>query len=95
MCGKLCYLGCFNEIGYLVFKDVDMCWWYVCVGIVVLFKVDLFCEGIDGEVVDWVCVWFVVWLEVRKIFVVILDGSLMDGVIVLVNDLFYFDNYLK
>ena len=87
--------GRLNEINYMVYKDAGSNWLRSRSNISALLKPDLFKEGVDGEAVEWACKRLTKQDAIRKVLVVISDGSPMDTATNLANDKFYLDNHLK
>lgn len=84
-----------NEACLLVFKDADTPWRRAKPAIATLLRADLFREGIDGEAVDWAIRRLQARSEVRRLLIVISDGSPMDSATNLANDAHYLDHHLK
>jgi cobaltochelatase CobT len=93
--GRPRHPGRLNETSHLVFKDAATSWRRARADIAALFKADLFREGVDGEAVDWACTRLLARAEVRRILIVISDGSPMDSATAQANDAYYLDNHLK
>ena len=87
--------GRLNELCHIVFKDANTSWRRARPALAALLKPDLFREGVDGEAVEWACTRMLERPEVRKILIVVSDGSPMDTATMLANDKFYLDNHLK
>jgi cobaltochelatase CobT len=87
--------GRLNERNHFVFKNADTGWRKARRDIAALLKTPNFREGIDGEAVEWACRRMRKHGELRKILIVISDGSPMDSATNLANDEYYLDNHLK
>jgi cobaltochelatase CobT len=98
--GKPQHPGRLNEVRHLVFKDADTSWRRARPGLAALQKNELFREGIDGEAVEWACARLRDASDddaaaLRRILIVISDGSPMDTATNLANDVHYLDNHLR
>jgi cobaltochelatase CobT len=93
--GRPAHPGRLNETCHMVFKSADDSWRRARPAIAALLKADLFREGVDGEAVEWACARLASRAEMRRILVVISDGSPMDTATAQTNDAFYLDNHLK
>lgn len=93
--GKPAHPGRLNERLHLVFKPFDAPWRRGRAGIAALLKQDLFREGLDGEAVAWAASRLYARDEVRRLLVVISDGSPMDSATAMVNDAHYLDEHLR
>jgi len=87
--------GRLNEQCHLIFKNADTRWRKARRNIAALLKTPSFREGLDGEAVDWACKRMRKHGELRKILIVVSDGSPMDTATSLTNDEYYLDNHLK
>jgi len=87
--------GRLNERAHFIFKNADTGWRKARRDIAALLKTPNFREGIDGEAVEWACQRMRKHGELRKILIVISDGSPMDSATNLTNDEYYLDNHLK
>jgi cobaltochelatase CobT len=87
--------GRLNERAHFIFKNADTGWRKARRDIAALLKTPNFREGIDGEAVEWACRRMRKHGELRKILIVISDGSPMDSATNLANDEYYLDNHLK
>jgi cobaltochelatase CobT len=87
--------GRLNEQSHFIFKNADTGWRKARRDIAALLKTPNFREGIDGEAVAWACQRMRKHGELRKILIVISDGSPMDSATNLANDEYYLDNHLK
>jgi len=93
--GRPAHPGRLNEACHLVLKDADTPWRHARPAIAALLRADLFREGIDGEAVDWAIRRLQARSEVRRLLIVISDGSPMDSATNLANDAHYLDHHLK
>lgn len=87
--------GRLNELCHLVFKDADTRWRSARADIAALLKPDLFREGVDGEAVLWAHGRLQAREELRKLLVVVTDGSPMDSATQLTNDRHYLEHHLR
>ena len=97
--GKPQHPGRLNEVRHLVFKDANTSWRRARPGIAALQKNELFREGIDGEAVEWACARLRQATPddatLRRILIVVSDGSPMDTATNLANDAHYLDHHLR
>ncbi len=93
--GRPDHPGRLNEICHMVFKDADTPWRRARSDIAALLKPDLYREGVDGEAVMWAAGRLYARPEVRKLLVVVSDGSPMDSATNLANDADYLDHHLR
>jgi cobaltochelatase CobT len=87
--------GRLNEQCHFIFKNADTRWRKARRDIAALLKTSQFREGLDGEAVDWACRRMRKHGELRKILIVVSDGSPMDSATSLANDEYYLDNHLR
>ena len=95
--GRPKHPGRLNETAHIVFKSADTSWRRARPDIAALFKADLFREGVDGEAVQWAAGRLLARdeNEIRRLLIVISDGSPMDSATELANDGFYLDHHLQ
>lgn len=97
--GKPQHPGRLNEVRHLVFKDANVSWRRARPGLAALQKNELFREGIDGEAVEWACARLRNAAHdhptLRRLLIVVCDGSPMDTATNLANDAHYLDHHLR
>jgi cobaltochelatase CobT len=93
--GRPAHPGRLNERCHLVFKDAARSWRRARLDVAALLKADLFREGIDGEAVEWACARLRARPQVRRILLVVSDGSPMDSATAQANDAGYLDAHLQ
>lgn len=87
--------GRLNEALHIVFKPAGETWRRRRQAVAALLQSDFYREGVDGEAVDWACARLRARPEMRRILVVVSDGSPMDGSTSLANDPHYLDHHLQ
>lgn len=88
--------GRLNELRHLVFQAAEMSRQERRLGPTALLKPDLFCEGIDGEAVQWACERLLARPEPgRRILWVVSDGGPMDAATALANPPGFLDAHLR
>lgn len=93
--GRPQHPGRLNELCHMVFKRADDSWRRARTDIAALFKADLFREGVDGEAIEWACARLGMHTSMRRILVVISDGSPMDSATAQANEARYLDAHLN
>jgi cobaltochelatase CobT len=93
--GRPPHPGRLNETAHLIFKDSDTPWRQARHAMGALLKSELFREGVDGEALRWAAQRLERHTDVRRLLVVISDGSPTDGATALANDEHYLDHDLS
>ena len=109
--GRPRHPGRLNEALHIVFKAAKTPWRRARLGMAALLKADLFREGIDGEAVLWALARQAEWEThcgspgnlhttgqhnpLRRLLVVLSDGSPMDSATHQANDRHYLDHHLR
>jgi len=105
--GRPCHPGRLNEALHIVFKAAETPWRRARPGMAALLKADLFREGIDGEAVAWALARQGEWENshggsdagsthpLRRLLIVLSDGSPMDSATHQANDRHYLDHHLR
>ncbi|MGH3357819.1 MAG: cobaltochelatase CobT-related protein [Nocardioidaceae bacterium] len=87
--------GRLNELCHLVMRDPDVSWRRGRRGLAAMLRSDLFREGVDGEAVSWACRRMSGLGDVRRILLVVSDGSPMDSATARANGPDYLDDHLR
>lgn len=88
--------GRLNELRHLILQSADMSRQERRLGPTALLKLDLFCEGIDGEAVQWACERLLARPGPgRRILWVVSDGGPMDTATALANPPGFLDAHLR
>lgn len=100
--------GRLNEALHIVFKAAHTPWRRARAGLAALLKADLFREGLDGEAVQWALARQAAWVQeqpppagamdtggIRRLLLVVSDGSPMDSATHQANDRHYLDHHLR
>lgn len=106
--GRPRHPGRLNEALHIVFKAAETPWRRARPGMAALLKADLFREGIDGEAVAWALARQAEWEmnsqggshsgsanPMRRLLIVLSDGSPMDSATHQANDRHYLDHHLR
>lgn len=93
--GSPSHPGRLNEVMHLVFKSAQLPWRRSRRALAALLKNDFYREGVDGEAVDWACARLRSRNALRRILVVVSDGSPLDSGTAQANDPHYLDHHLQ